>query len=456
MLRPLGLALLLALVPAAAGAQSALPFEQARSLLHQRSDKLRVDAAEIERRRLEADAATALDGPKLILNATQVWGSKELELGPINVPSLPIGPITTPPLSLGPFTLKDDLQGPRSSLITTWPLYTGGAITAKQTALAAAVDEARAERERSADELDNELAQRYFGVQLMRSVETLRAATLEQQEAELARAQRFESQGLISKLERMSVQVARDEASRELIKARTDREIAEVRLARLLREPELPPLATPLFVRNTALLPLARWQSFALEASPTLNSIAAKRNQAEQGVVAANAAWKPTVFAFGQYNMVRRYLTLPEPDWIAGVGVNITLWDTEDRRSRVRAAESLVEKADAARGEATNEISTVVEVAWRRSEQAREQYRLTASAVELARENLRLRQRSFAEGLSTAIDLNEARNAQLKAESGRRGAAYEFVVANATLHAGAGRMPDFAAQARGTDIMVEP
>ncbi|MEF9942657.1 MAG: TolC family protein [Burkholderiaceae bacterium] len=454
--RPLVLALLLAIGPATAIAQNALPFEAARSLLHQRSDKLRIDAAEVERRRLESEASSALDGPKLILNATQVWGSKEVELGPVNVPSISLGPITTPALSLGPFNIKDDLSGPRSSLITTWPLYTGGLITAKRMALAAAVDEARADRERTTDELDNQLAQRYFGVQLMRSVEKLRAGTLAQQDAELVRAQRFEQQGLISKLERMSVQVARDDAARELIKAQTDREIAEIQLARLLRETRLPPLATPLFVRNTALVPLTRWQAIALESNPALNGIAAKRSQAEQGVAAANAAWKPQVFAFGQYNMVRRYLTLPEPDWIAGVGVNITLWDSEDRRSRVLAAETLVEKADAARSEATNEIATVVEVAWRRSEQAREQYRLTASGVELAAENLRLRQRSFAEGLSTALDVNEARNSLLKAEIGRRVAAYEFVVAYAALHAVAGRMTDFAAQARGKDIMVEP
>lgn len=459
MLNRSGLALCLTLACTVAAAQAPEPtlaFSQARELLRERSDKLKVDAAEIERRQEQVEAAAMLGGPTLTLNATQVWGRKEIEIGPVSVPPLHLGPITTPPISLGPFSANEDISGPRSSLLTSWPLYTGGMISAKQSALAAAVDEARADQERSADELDNELAQRYFGVQLTRSIAQLRAATLEQQNGELARAQRFEQQGLISKVERMAVQVARDEAARELIKARTDREIAEIRLARLLRENRVPPLATPLFVRTTALAPLSRWQDTALSSNPALASIAAKRRQAEQGVVAADAAWKPKVFAFGQYNLVKRYLTLPEPDWVAGVGVNITLWDAEDRRSRVRAARALVDKADAARGEASNEISTLVEVAWRRAEQAREQYQLTASGVELAREALRLRQRSFAEGLSTALDVNESRNALLKAELGRRVAAYEFVLAYAALHSVAGRMSDFAAAARGSDIMVEP
>lgn len=459
MVRGLGAAFLFCLACTTASAQpdrDALSFAAARDLLRERSDKLKVDAAEVERRRQESDAAAGLDGPRVVLNASQVWGRKDIELGPVTVPPLQIGPITTPPLSVGPLSTSVDISGPRSSLLVSWPLYTGGAIAAKQAALGASVGEAQAQQNLAADELDNVLAQRYFGAALTRSVEGLRRDTLEQQNGELARAQRFEQEGVISRVERMAVQVARDEAARELIKARTDREVADIQLARLLREGRAPALGTPLFVRTSPLEPLGHWQGIALADNPALRSIAAQRQQAEQGVAAAQAAWKPQVFAFGQYNFVKRYLTIVEPDWIAGVGVNFTLWDNVNRQSLVRSALSLVEKADAARSEASNEIATVVEVAWHRADQARQQYQLTASGVELAAEALLLRQRSFAEGLSTALDVNEARNARFKAELGRRVAAYEFVLAYGALHAVAGRMSDFAVAARGADIVVLP
>ena len=46
----------------------------------------------------------------------------------------------------------------------------------------------------------------------------------------------------------------------------------------------------------------------------------------------------------------------------------------------------------------------------------------------LARENLRLRERAFEEGQSVAIDVKEARNSLIRAETGRAQIAYEFVV----------------------------
>ena len=110
---------------------------------------------------------------------------------------------------------------------------------------------------------------------------------------------------------------------------------------------------------------------------------------------------KPKVYAFGTKNLIKHYLTLPEPDWMAGVGVTFTLWDNHDRFDKLNAARSVVTKAEAARSEAKNQVATAVAVAFLRVMQAREEFELTGSTVELARENLRLREASFAEGSPT-------------------------------------------------------
>ena len=145
-----------------------------------------------------------------------------------------------------------------------------------------------------------------------------------------------------------------------------------------------------------------------------------KRNQAAEGVKAAEGAFHPKLFAFGQKNLIKHYLTLPEPDWIAGIGVTFTLWSQSARRASLRAAEALVTKADAAHSEVENALRNAVEVAFLRVTEARHEYRLTESTVALARENLRLREKSFAEGLSTALDLNTARSQLTGAEIARR------------------------------------
>ena len=59
-----------------------------------------------------------------------------------------------------------------------------------------------------------------------------------------------------------------------------------------------------------------------------------------------------------------------------------------------------------------------LEAAWLRADQARRQFELFGSSLELARENLRLRGRAFEEGQTTVLEVSEARNALLRAALG--------------------------------------
>ena len=247
----------------------------------------------------------------------------------------------------------------------------------------------------------------------------------------------------------MSAQVNRDAAERDLIASQTDRQVAETELADLLREKEIGRLETPMFVTKD-LKSLSYWQDLAIAHNPTLKALEAQHEQARMGVQAAKSAYHPQVYLFGHYNMIKHYLTLPEPDWIAGIGVSFTLWDNRDRSARVGSAQALANKAQAAQSQARNEINKVVEVAWLKSTQALEQYRLTISSIDLAKENVRLRERSFNEGLSTVDDVNDARNKLIAAEVAQRVAAYRFVVSYSLLHAASGRMIDFM------DVLTRP
>mgnify|MGYP000340924905 CR=1 FL=1 len=248
----------------------------------------------------------------------------------------------------------------------------------------------------------------------------------EDQNEELRRAKRFEQKGLIAKVERLAVEVARDNARRTLVSAESDVDVAEAELMRQLRATSLPELSSPLFVLTGDLGTLEQWQNRADAQSPAIRKMNALRAQANEGISAAEASFKPKVYAFGTKNLIKHYLTLPEPDWMAGVGVTFTLWDNHDRFDKLNAARSVVTKAEAARSEAKNQVATAVEVAFLRVMQAREEFELTGSTVELARENLRLREASFAEGLSNAVDVDTARTKLTGAEVARRAAAYKF------------------------------
>ena len=417
----------------------ALDFSQARQLAHDRVDSIKVEAAETAKRESEAKSARSLHGPKIELDSKQIWGRKTLDYGTVNlgglIPGLPLLPID--------LYHEEDIGGPRAAINAQLPIYMGGAINAKVRAADEAVYESQARTQAQRDTVDTELAQKYFAVQLARSIERLQNEMLHQQELEVRKALRFEKTGTISRLERMAVEVNRDTAKRELLTAQTNRRVAESELAGLLREENVGELKNPLFVVTEDIGTLKSWQDKALGASPVLKSVVAQRRQAEQGVTAAKAAWHPQVYAFANYNIIKHYLTIPEPDWIAGIGLKFTLWGNKDRNASIAAANSLVTKAQAAHDEARNRIQTAVQTAYLKSNEAREAYRLTDSTLSLAKENLRLREKGFSEGLSTADEVNDARTKLLAAEIARRVAAYRFVVAWAMLNAACGDMNAF-------------
>lgn len=429
-----------------------LSFPVARDWLYERSDKLRASEENVQSKRETQKSLEMLGGPTVTVQAVQIAGQKKIDID-TSVPSpLPLPGLTSIPIGLHE---KLSLNGPRASATATWPIYTGGKISAMQDASKFAVDEAIAQKRADSEDLDAQLAGYYFGAQLANSVEQLQKRMLEHQDRELARAKKFEKQGMISKLERMSVQVQRDNRNREYLKAKDNAKVARLQLARLLRDEDFGKLSTPLFVLNVPLQPLNYWIDTALASNPQIAVIEAKADQARQGVKASKGAWQPQVFAFGTYNFIKHYQTLVEPNWIGGIGVNFTLWDAKDRRASVRSAEATVRQAEAGKSEAVNQVRTGVEVAWLRTQNAIDQYHLSASTVQLASENLKLKEKSFGEGLATALEVNEARNQLFAAEVGRRVAAFEFVSNYAMLHAIAGQMSEFMNAVNKREVIVE-
>jgi outer membrane protein TolC len=438
-----GLIIALLCAAAVSGAARAAPlaYEDARTLLRSVSDLQQSVEAGVSRRNYEARSADSLGLPEVFVNATQVQGIKT-------------GNIQVPPLGAVAFT--SNLRGPRASINSTWSIYNGGRVTATQRALAAGVDEARAELAVTQEQLDLQLAEVYFGLELAANIERTRTAVLQQADRQLERAVRFEQRGIIPKVERLNAQVSRDEAGRQLARARSDREIAQARLQRLLHRDVAVEPSTPLFVLTTGLKPLTEWLSRAEHQNPILAAFDAKREQAKQGIVIAASRWQPEVFAFGSYSFIKHYQTLIEPNWIAGIGVNFTLFSREDRASQVSAAREGLRQVNSLEEQTRNDIDTAVETAYRKVEQAREQFELLESTLALAKENLRLRERGFDEGQATSLDVNDARSALARAETSRAEAAYEFVVALAQLLQASGQahdLPEFIQQA---DVQLRP
>lgn len=426
---------------------SELSFNRAREILQERNEALKAADANVESKSLASDSLKWLHGPTISVGGAELWGEARVDVD---------RQIKTP-LGSMPIDINDtyNFSGPRAAVTGTLPIITGGKIGAAQKTAKYATDEARAKRRSEVNRLDAELVSKYFGLQLALSLQKLRDATLEEEKREFARAQKFEKEGMISNVELLGVKVARDTAERESLKARNNARTAKLELQRLLLSENLGNLTTPLFVLRSSIPPMEIWIEKALKNNPQLAEVEAKVKQADQGVTTSRSSWFPQVMGFGQYFFATPHQTYIKPDWMAGIGVNLPIWDSRDRLDTYKSAKAAVRQARATQNDVINTVRTATETAWIQAQNAREQYNLTASTVDLARENLELKKLGFGEGLYTALDVTQARDQLLAAEVERRVAAFEFVVNYALLHVISGKMGEFMKSYNKKDIALE-
>lgn len=428
-----------------------LTFEQAHARLEQVSDALAAADANLRGKQDLADASRRMRLPELSLEARYMEFQKTLEL---------------PPGSLAPVAEAFGIDSPlrfrqrdwrmRPMVTAVLPLYTGGQIPAAQGAAAAAVREADAERAQQAQRLVSELVEAYFGLRLAEQAVAVRREIRDGMERHLAHTALLEREGFATRAQRLQATVARDASEREYRKAVNERDAAAAGLALMLRSGGPLAPATPLFVDSAPVGTLEEFTRAALDNHPQLAQLRALDAQAGEGVRAQQAALKPQVFLFGQYDLHREDALLTDPDWAFGVGVKYTFLSGRDRPRRISAARAQQDQAQAALREAQNRVAIGVAQAWNALETARQQYLLQDSSIGHARENLRLQELSFREGQSTSLDVIDARLGLGGALVERARAAFEYDVALARLLELSGQSARFADHIRRADHKVLP
>lgn len=419
-------------------------------------EALQAAGKEITQREEERRATRSLYWPKADANAraTQIDDPIDLDLNPIRSVILKLHPLV--PSAYVP-SFSERLQDERfwlADVTVSWPLYTGGRITAANRAAEARVRDAEALRDLTGEALATELARRYFGLRLAISARDVRALVLDGLDKHLHDAKRLEEEGLISRAERLHAEVARSEASRQLRAAEHDIDIARAGLANMLSEDHVGDPASPLFLLPSV-DPLDAFQQHGQARHPAFARFAAQRAMADQALKAERAAWFPTVYLFGQRQLHTADLTVLDPKWAAGVGATFTLFDGFERGHKTAAARLQRSRVDDLERRTRRDIRTLTEKRYEELAKARDQFEALKSAEDLAGENLRVRTRAFEEGLATSLDVVDARLSAARVQLERLAAAYQFDVALAELLEASGQSDRFEAlQAAGVPVGV--
>ncbi|MGJ7524381.1 TolC family protein [Variovorax sp. GB1P17] len=461
------LLLLPALAGGAAFAQArgdtlALSFDAARARMIERSDKLAAAHAAVESKELQSQGLKGLGGPSISVSglAYAYNANLNLDLDPLNqklgqlgqaLPSPIQGLISQMPIPQLPnsYTINRHDTGSNASISAIWPIYVGGATDAVRGFVSAQTREAQADADQAGHEVDTLLVQRYFGAQLAQRAATLRAQAERTIAQHDSAAQKMLAAGVISRVERLQASAAYEEARRNARKAENDAALAAVALARTVRADGSVAPQTPLFLISTPIEPLGYFIDSALTRHPGLDKVAAKKSQAEQLHEGEEALRRPQVIAFGT-----RQIKGSNADWVAGLGVRWTLYDSVDRDALSASSMKKVEQAERTDAQARSDISLLVERNWRALENARRQYLEMKASVELAQEVVKLRTSGLREGTSTTLDLIDAETNQAKVLTERAQAANDYVQALAQLLESAGLSDKFSDYIARADVRV--
>ncbi len=462
----LGAAVLLACALAVqaqpAAAPPALSFAQARQWLLARSDRLGAAASEVGGARLRRQAMQGLGGPTVAVTgmayhysanadisldpARQTLGNI-LQLLPPQLGGAIGGQLPQLPASVN---LQREATRASASVSLLWPIYLGGLADAVRGELDAMADEAQADAGATAASQDTLLVQRYFGAQLAARAAQLRRQALAGVREHADAADRMLRAGVISELERLQARAALADAEQQARKADDDARLAATALARTLKLPA--PLApgNPLFVDSRPLAPLDDFIASARQQHPGLAKVQAKRRQAGALQDAQEALRRPQVLGFGMHELA----THGKPNWVAGVAVRYTLWDSVDRDLLAAATQKKLDQADQTEQQALSDIALLVEKHWLAVEQARTQYLAQQAQEDLARELLRLRSAALREGTGTPLELIDARLNLARVQTERAQTANQYVQALAALLEASGQPGEFERRMAQADIHV--
>ena len=326
----------------------------------------------------------------------------------------------------------------RPTVTALQPIYTGEAIPALRRAAAANVDLAEARRQEALNLESVNLARAYFGQVLAAEALKIALETRDGFDLHLHNARRMEEEGLLSRAQTLQVEVARDAAQRQVNRAELEHENAVASLARVADVEAGVTPTTPLFVNRDPVGPASVFLDSAGQSNSRIVQAQAGRDLAEAGADLAASRMKPSVYAFGTYNMNPDDALPTEPDWAFGLGARYTLMSSLDRRRMLGAARAQASAAGEVERQARDDARLLVTRAYNQVELARRQFLTMDSSLAAARENLRVQEVGFREGEATAASVIDARNLLGTARLQRAAAAYEYDLSLSALLAAAG------------------
>ncbi|MER0324182.1 TolC family protein [Vibrio vulnificus] len=427
-----------------------ITFQQAWQLLQENNHSLAAQRANVESQQHMQSATSSLNLPSISVGANYtrldtdvtVSGQQLLDSTGQHI-SLPLPPAIIGALANTTSTITErDIF--TSSIRAIWPIFTGGRISAAQTAAEGKTDEARSQLAMETQARYEDLSKYYFSVVLAKEVLQTRQAVEQGLTQHRDFAIKLEKQGQIAHVERLQAEASLDKAKVETRKAQSNLDIAQSALSKILAQNDMVEPAEGLFI-NQHLPPLTAFTEQTLATYPGLDLLSAKEKQASALIKAEKGKYYPEVYLYGDYSLYEDDSLASEmkPDWLVGVGVNIPLLENTGRSDKVKAANSMVSQVQSLKAQAKEDLSVLVQKTYLEAQQAIDEVIGLESSIRLAKENLDLREKAFNQGLSTSLEVVDAQLYLASVETQQSAARFRYLLSLTKLLALSSEMNSF-------------
>lgn len=423
-----------------------LSFADALQQMQYGNRSLQIADKAIETARAERDKLNALWYPSLQGAGTFVHMSEKIEV------KQPLSQFTDPAKDFVHQIIPDDkfISGildqigsntlvfpltPRNltsvGLTAEWVVFSGGKRIRASRIGNTMIDLARENREQTDATQRTLLVESYFGLRLAQEVTRVRQETYNSLQRHYDNALKLEAQGMIDKAGRLFAQVNMDEARRALEASQKEVAVVQSALRTLLNLKDTLGIqpTSPLFINaqlpaKEEFLQAMRTENYVVNQLQLQSHIARQQLRIDQSGYLPDVALfgKQTLYAHGiQSNLV--------PRTMVGVGFTWNLFDGLARERRIRQSKLAQQTLALGQEKAKEDLSVGIDKLYTQLQKAQDNVRALNTTIELSEELVRIRKKSFAEGMATSTEVVDAETMLATVRVARLAAYYEYDVA---------------------------
>jgi len=274
------------------------------------------------------------------------------------------------------------------------------------------------------------LAESYYGLSLAREVAAVRQDTYNGLKQHYENALKLEAAGMIDKAGRLFAQVNMDEAWRALEAAQKEVTVVESALRTLLNLEDTCKIepTSPLFI-NSTLPAKEEFQQTMRSGSYILNQLSLQQNIAKQQLRIDQSGYLPDIALFGKQTLYAHGIQSNlVPRTIVGVGFTWNLFDGLAREKRIRQSKITEQTLALGKDKAQDDLSVGIDKLYTGLQKAQDNVQALNSTIALSEELVRIRKKSFAEGMATSTEVIDAETMLATVKVARLAAYYEYDV----------------------------